>query len=263
VSHPTSATPPSHAERAQLHQARWELLEHLQALLARPMILLSFLWLGLIILGFTRGLSPRLSTLSYAIWGVFVLDFLLEFTIAPHKKRYLRTHWLTAVSLLLPALGIFRIFRGLQVLLSVHAAGYLSLLRLVTTLNRSLGALRRALGHRGIGYAVALTGLILLLGSAGMLAFENPGALHRSGFSNAQTGGGLSSYSDALWFTAMLMTTIGSGYSLFSMPGRVLCWLISIFSISIAGYLTASIASYFVGQDHQTGAEARPQSGSH
>ena len=232
-----------------LHSQREELLEHVQALLEKPMTVLAFVWLALVVVGFTHGLSPRLSLASKVLWGLFVLDFLLEFWIAPHKSRYLRHNWLTALALLLPALGTLRVLRVVRLLLTAHTAGYLSLLRLITAINRGIRALRRTMAHRGIGFAISLSFLVLFAGAAGMLAFENPSALHQAGLTDAQTGGGLPNYGVALWFTAMLMTTIGTGYSPFTTTGRILCWMLSIFSVSIAGYLTASIASYFIGQD--------------
>jgi voltage-gated potassium channel len=56
--------------------------------------------------------------------------------------------------------------------------------------------------RRGFGYVLALTLGVVLLGSGGMLAFESAG--------NVQ--GGFERYGEALWWAAMLMTTIGSGY---------------------------------------------------
>ena len=47
---------------------------------------------------------------------MFLFDFALEILIAPARLTYLRHHWLTAVSLLLPALGLLRIFRVLSIL---------------------------------------------------------------------------------------------------------------------------------------------------
>ena len=75
-----------------IYRQRWALLQHLNALTDKPMILLAFVWLGLLILDFTRGLSPLLQLLSYGIWGLFILDFVIELLIAPHKGAYLCHH---------------------------------------------------------------------------------------------------------------------------------------------------------------------------
>ena len=63
--------------------------------------------------------------------------------------------------------------------------------------------------------------------------------------------------------TAMLMTTIGSQYWPVTMAGRVLCFLLSMYSLGVFGYITAALASFFVGQDKQDDKEkpeAKPAS---
>jgi voltage-gated potassium channel len=114
---------------------------------------------------------------SNIIWGVFVLDFVLEFTIAPRKVEYLKRSWLTAISLVLPALRLVRIVRVVRLLRVARAARSLRLLRVVTSLNRGLRAVGNTFARRGIGYVVAITTLVTFGGAAGMYAFENPQAL--------------------------------------------------------------------------------------
>ncbi|MDQ3951238.1 MAG: hypothetical protein M3282_12970, partial [Gemmatimonadota bacterium] len=43
----------------------------------KPMIALGFVWLVLMIIELTAGLSPFLERLGYVIWALFVADFLL------------------------------------------------------------------------------------------------------------------------------------------------------------------------------------------
>ncbi len=87
-----------------LESERSDLLRQIESALERPMTYLAVVWLILVIVEFTRGLSPVLDALNIGIWVLFVLHFVLEFSIAPHKLAYLRQNWLTALSLLLPAL---------------------------------------------------------------------------------------------------------------------------------------------------------------
>jgi voltage-gated potassium channel len=79
----------------------------------------------------------------------------------------------------------------------------------------------------------------MLLGAAGMLSFEPA----------AEVDGGFTSYADALWWTAMLLTTIGSQYWLVTIEGRILAFLISVYGLAVFGYITATFASFFVGRD--------------
>jgi voltage-gated potassium channel len=238
-------------DQQHLQGQRWELLAHINALTDKPMIALSFVWLGLLILDFTQGLSPLLQAVANVIWALFVLDFLIEVVIAPHKLDYLRRNWLTAVSLLLPALRVLRIFGALRLLRAARAARSVSLLRLLTSLNRGMRALSRALGRRGIGYVVALTIVVTFAGAAAMAQFESPAALRAEGYGGVAQAGGLAGYGEAVWWTAMIMTTMGSEYWPKTVEGRVLGWLLSLYAFAIFGYITATIASYFVGQDRE------------
>jgi voltage-gated potassium channel len=47
----------------------------------------------------------------------------------------------------------------------------------------------------------------------------------------------------------MIMTTLGSEYWPQTAEGRVLCVILSLFAFAIFGYITATIASYFLGRD--------------
>jgi voltage-gated potassium channel len=214
-------------------------------------------WLGLLIVDFTSGLNPLLQTVSNVIWALFILDFAIEILIAPDKLRYLRRNWLTAISLMLPALRILRIFRALRVLQTVRAARTVGLLRLVTSVNRGMRATAQTLGRRGLGYVIALTLIVIFAGAAGMQAFENPQALRQAGqIEAAEAGQGLNSYGDAVWWTAMLVTTIGGEYWPKTAEGRILTWVLSLYTFAVFVYITAALASYFVGSDRSQAKEA-------
>jgi voltage-gated potassium channel len=236
-------------EQQHLHHERWELLEHIDTMTQKPMIALAFVWLGLLILDLTHGLGRMLQIASYIIWLLFILDFLLEFTIAPHKGKYLRKNWLTVVSLVLPALRVLSIFRALRILQAIRAIRTVSLLRVVTSLNRGIRATAQAIGSRSIGYVVSITILVIFVGAAGMATFESPNALRAQGHETAvDQGAGLKSYSESVWWTAMLMTTSGSDYWPKTVEGRILCWLLAVYAFAIFGYITANIASFLIGK---------------
>ena len=47
----------------------------------------------------------------------------------------------------------------------------------------------------------------------------------------------------------MLLTSIGSEYWPQTAEGRVLCFLLSLYGFAVFGYVTAVLASFFVGRD--------------
>ncbi|MCY7376755.1 MAG: hypothetical protein LH472_12415, partial [Pyrinomonadaceae bacterium] len=61
--------------------------------------------------------------------------------------------------------------------------------------------------------------------------------------------GGIKTYGEALWWTAMLLTSIGSDYFPKTAEGRVLCFILALYGFAVFGYVTATLATFFVGRD--------------
>lgn len=217
---------------------RNEILHTLEDWLETPLLILGFVWLILLILEFIWGLTPLLDVMSTTIWTIFIIDFAVKFTLAPEKIRYLKENWLTAISLVIPALRIFRIFRVVRIFQAARFARGVRLVRVLTSLNRGLKALGASFGRRGFSYVLAATVIVLFAGAAGMYAFENE-----------VPNTGIDSYGSAVWFTAMLITSIGSDYFPKTAEGRVLCFIIGLYGFVVFGYLTATLASFFVDRD--------------
>lgn len=184
------------------------------------------------------GLSRFLELINYLIWGIFILDFAIRLSLAPKKSAYLKQNWLIALSLLLPALRALRVFRALRVLRLTRVARTTRLLKIIGSMNRGLGVIRTFFTKRGLGYVLLLTLLFTFLGAAGMYSFEKDAP-----------SGGFRDYGEALWWTAMIMTTMGSQYWPQTAEGRLLCLLLATYAFAIFGYVTATIASFFIGLD--------------
>jgi voltage-gated potassium channel len=231
-----------HDEKSRLADERHEVLEQLENWLEAPMLVLGFAWLVLFIVEVIWGLSPFLETVGTIIWIIFIIDFAVRFSLAPDKLAFLKTNWLTAISLLAPALRLLRIARVIRLLRLARVARGLRLLRIISSLNRGMRALGASMGRRGFGYVVALTLIVTLVGAAGMLAFEGEVA----------NGTGLRSYGDALWWTAMMMTTSGSDYWPRTPEGRALALLLALYAFAVFGYVTATLATFFVGREAES-----------
>ena len=223
--------------KQQVNNERREILIRLESWLETPMIVLGFIWLVLLIVELRWGLNPFLEGVGTAIWIIFILDFVIRLVVAPNKLSYLKSNWLTIIALIVPAFRILRLVRALRVLRLARAGRGLRLLRVVTSLNRGMRAISASFGRRGFGYIVALTVIVNLAGAAGMYAFEN------------EMPRGFQSYAAALWWTAMLLTTMGTEYWPQTAEGRVLCFLLSLYGFAVFGYVTAALASYFIGRD--------------
>ena len=220
-----------------LKNERYELLRRLEDSLETPMLVLAFVWLALLVGELIWGESLMFEVLGTIIWVIFILDFAVAFVLAPHKIAYLKNNWLTALSLLVPALRLFRFSRVFRLFRLARMGRSLRLLRVVSSLNRGMRALGASLSRRGFGYVLALTVLVTFTGAAGMYAFENAAP------------GGLKSYGEALWWTTMVLTTMGSQYWPLTIEGRVLCVFLALYAFAVFGYVTATLATFFIGRD--------------
>jgi voltage-gated potassium channel len=216
-----------------LKRQRSSLLHQVEKTLEGPMVFLGFVWLALLVVELIQGLTPALQMMSLVIWVVFIIDFLLKLIIAPGKGDFLKRNWLTVISLIIPALRVVRVFRVVRLLRGLRSV---RLVKILASLNRGMRSLGKTMKRRGVAYVLLLTIGVLLAGAAGMYAFE-------------REAGGLQSYGAALWWTAMVLITIGSEYWPATPEGRTLCFLLALYGFSIFGYITATLASFFVGRD--------------
>jgi voltage-gated potassium channel len=217
---------------------RTRLVVQLERALEKPMIALSIAWIAIVVVELTRGESRQLTTLGHTIWAIFVLDLLVKLAVAPRRLPFLKRNWATVLSLVLPAFRLLRVARVLRAARVARVARGLRVAKLLGGLNRSLRALRLLFQRRGVGYVAAATVVVLMAGAAGMSAFERgAGSLV------------FDSYASSLWWTAMLLTSLGSEQWPRTGAGRWLALLLGVYGFTVFGYLTATLASHFVDQD--------------
>lgn len=197
------------------------------------MLVLALVWLVLLLIELLREdvwrRWPVLNAISTGIWIIFIVDFAVEFFIAPRKTTFLKRNWLAAIALVLPALRALRALRILRFARGVR------LVRVVSSINRGMRALDVVAKRTGFAYVAGLTLVLTVSGAAGMYAFER------------DSGAGFNSYGEALWWTAMLMTTIGSQAWPQTAEGRLLCIVLSLYALALLGYVTATLATLLLG----------------
>lgn len=225
-----------------LHQARWDTLRTLDEVLDGPLNVLGFVWLALLLLELLGHLPAWALALSDFIWGAFVLDFAVSLLLAPDKLTYLRRNWLSALSLLAPALRFLRFFRGARLLRAARVTRGTRLFQILTRLNRGLRALQRTFRRRNFGFVLLATLLVMLAGAAGMASFEEA------------TPGTPQSYGEWVYWTAMVLMSLGPETWPQTGEGRLLTAILGLFGFTVFGYITATLASAFVGAD-QSGPE--------
>ena len=239
---------PEDAPQERLRDAperREELRERLDRYLDLPLALASVLMVLIAVIeigGDVRGpWDGRLTVLGWALWGLFFVEFAAKFALAPNKRAYLRGHPLDVLVLLVPFL---RFLRVLQVLRATRA---LPVLRLLVFGGRGSGAAIALVRRRRLGQLALVSVLVVLIGAAAGYALEAgaPGAT-------------ISGFGDALWWSAALVTTVGSELYPVTATGRVLGIFLMLYAVGVFSYFIASIASVLVGLDAQQQAPQEP-----
>ena len=131
-------------------------------------------WLGVVfalVVGYEIAveLTPRsaavLHTIGWVIWAIFLAEFLLGLWLAPHKGRYFREQWFSALALLLPTLRLLRFVRLLRLGRALPAA------RVASASYRSIGTAKRVARSR-LGYIAAVSTVVVIAIAEAAYLFE-------------------------------------------------------------------------------------------
>lgn len=202
------------------------------------MLVLALAWLVLLILDLVTGLSSGLQSAVTAIWVVFIVDFLGRLLLSPDRSEYLKQNWLTAVALLVPPLRVLRVLAVLRFSRILSATRLLRLVRITGSLNRGIRSIGAKLRRRGLIYVLTITAVVFLVLSAGIYSYEGPGG-----------SGQMANFGEAMWTTAVIMTTLGPDTWPRAWGARTLSLFAGIYGFAVFGYLTAALASFFVGRE--------------
>ncbi|MGA8149059.1 MAG: hypothetical protein WB870_16010 [Gallionellaceae bacterium] len=203
------------------------------------MLYLSFVWLCILLIELVYGMSAVLSGLGTGIWILFIFYFTTRLVTVADRIAFLKHNWLFVLAILVSVLRFFPYLQSFPLVRALTATFGMQVIWIFVSADQGMRALRRTLGRRGAGYALALTLVVIFAGAAGMLHFE--------GISDDPQG--IRTYPKALWWTAMQMTNIGTAYSIKTTGGRVIGLGISVYAAVMFGYLTALFATFLIDRD--------------
>jgi voltage-gated potassium channel len=218
--------------------AREDMREKLDRYLDVPLALASVVVVLLVVIQLTGEVSEpwagRIEVLSWAVWGLFFVEFAVKFALAPVKRRYLRRNWLDVLVLLLPFL---RVLRALRIL---RATRGLPLFRLLVFGGRGSSSTLALLKRRRLGQLAIVSAMVILIGAATAFLLEE-----------GAPGSTIETFGDALWWSAALVTTVSSELYPVTAGGRVLAFLMMLYALGVFSYFIASIASILVEFDRK------------
>ena len=105
---------------------------------------------------------------------------------------------------------------------------------------------RRLLRHKGFHYVLLVACATVGLGATGIYIVEKDVTVR--------------SFGDALWWAVVTVTTVGYGdVSPQTTEGRLIAVVLMFVGIGVISAFTATIASFFVEQEHEKGTDAIEQ----
>jgi voltage-gated potassium channel len=203
---------------------RWERRSDIPLLLLAVAFLIAYAWPVL-----DPRLNPDLATVlnlaSWTVWLAFAVDFFARILLADDRSTYARRHWYDVALIALPMLRPLRLLR---------------LLALARILNRSAAT---SLVGRVSTYVLGASMMVASLAALAVLDAEQ----HAD-------GANILTISDALWWAATTVTTVGYGdrYPV-TAEGRMIAVLLMVVGIATVGAVTASIAAWMVSQVQRQG----------
>lgn len=118
----------------------------------------------------------------------------------------------------------------------------LRLMRGMAVATIGLRTCRRLLRHKGFHYVLVVATATIGLGATGIYIVEK--------------GVTVNSVGDALWWAVVTVTTVGYGdVSPQTAEGRLIAVVLMFVGIGVISAFTATIASFFVGQDQEKDSE--------
>lgn len=201
-----------------------------------PMIFFSFIWFCVLITELVNGTSSVLSGLGTGIWVLFILYFAMRLATVSNRINLLKQNWLFVLAIFVTTLRFFPFLQSFPLVRVLTATFGIQMIWIFASAFVGMRILRRKIGHRGAGYVLALTFIVLFASAAGMLHFEGR-------LADSQ---GIHSYLRALWWTAMQLTNMGSGYTIKTTGGRIICLGVSVYAAVMFGYITALLASFLI-----------------
>jgi hypothetical protein len=137
-----------------------------------PMLFVTFAWLFVLIIELVYGTTAALSAFGTSIWVIFILYFGLRLTISGSRRSFLRKNWIVVLAILASVLRLIPFLQSFGGVRAVTATFGMQVVWIFASADQGMRSVRRALGRRGTGYALAFTFVVIFAGAAGMLHFE-------------------------------------------------------------------------------------------
>jgi voltage-gated potassium channel len=222
----------------QVRQRR-ELLKVYEDRWGRPLFYLSCVYLVVVYLEILPGLhwDPWLRIADGVIWAVFVVDWVKRvFFIRPERLPKRLPYALSPLCIL-----DFIVVLSFPILLVTNSAwaGLVRLARVAAQLGRTAEGAKRVFSRDSLIWIGPFA--LAIVGFAAVYVMQAEKLAEKAT---------IDSFGDAVWWALVTMMTVGYGESYpITTEGKVAAGFLMITGIAAVGWLTAALASTFVGND--------------
>jgi voltage-gated potassium channel len=200
------------------------------------MVVLAIIWLPILIVPFVTSLhgstALAFNVADYAVWAAFVFEYVVKLSLAVNKRRFVTHHLLDLAMVAVPILRPLRLARIFRIV---------RFGRVLVVLGGTLKRARAVLAHHGLQYVLLAVATIVFAAAGLEMHFE----------SHSVGSGAIHSFGDALWWAIVTVTTVGYGDKIpMTGAGKWVATVLMFTGIGLVGFLTATVASFFVQEQH-------------
>lgn len=198
-----------------------------------PMMVVTILWLPVLIVPLLTpvhgAVADACTAINVFVWALFVIEYVVKLYLAPQRGRFVKTHVLDLIIVVVP---FFRPLRATR-LLRLQA-----LARVLIVGGEGMRRIKGVLTHKGFHFVVLAAALLVFV-CAGLVTMAERHA----------HGANIHDYGQGLWWAIVTVTTVGYGDRYPITPfGQGVAVVLMLAGIGLIGALTATVASYFVEQ---------------
>lgn len=200
------------------------------------MMVLALVWLPVLVVPLATqlhgGVADTFAGIDYFVWAAFVVEYAVKLYLAVDRRQFVRHHLLDLAMVAVPILRPLRLARLFR---------FIRLDRVLLVLGNGLRRAKAMFTHHGLHFVLLAVAVIIFAAAGLELVFEQhsvgPTAIH--------------SFGDALWWAVVTVTTVGYGDKVpMTGGGKWVATALMFTGIGLVGALTATIASFFVQEQH-------------
>lgn len=198
-------------------------------------LVLAIAWLPVLIIPLITTLHGAIAVafaaFDYFVWAAFAVEYAVKVRLAVDRRRFVRHHLLDLAVVAVPILRPLRLARLFR---------FVRLSRVTVVLGDGLKRAKAMLTHHGLHLVLLSVTVIVFAGAA----LEDVLERHAPGST-------IHNFGDGLWWAIVTVTTVGYGDKVpVTGAGKFVAVVLMLTGIGLVGFLTASVASFFVKEQH-------------